>query len=337
MKPILNPLSDTAPPPLKVLLLGVTGHCNLRCRMCSIWQDSKIFLSETHLATLLNDDFVTSHVEYLGITGGEPFLNNRLETVITECSLKLRRLREISITTNGSLPKRIHTLGERIIASCTKAEVGLVFNLSLDGTESTHDLQRGVYGSFQNLISSLENLRKLSCNAKQVSIQISAVLTRWNVNAFTKLLSFAKGEKLRVVTSLPLETTGYYKTDRLDETFYLEPIQKQRLLKELNRLLFAGRTTKSLDPLSEMHLMHLIEYLNGKLRNAPCVFRRRAGCLVTAKGEVFACGGGEEFRLGHLDSESLSAILKRPESRNNRLQSSICDRCPSICYLQVKE
>jgi sulfatase maturation enzyme AslB (radical SAM superfamily) len=194
-----------------------------------------------------------------------------------------------------------------------------------------------VSGLFQSVVSSLKIIRELACTADNVSIHLSAVLTRWNVNSLKELLNFAKAERLQIVLSLPMDTSSYYRTDRLENEYSLLPTQKQQLCRELKRLLFASRVMQSLDDLTERHLIHLIDHLNGKPRNEPCVFRSRTGCFVTSLGEVFACGGGEEFRLGHLDSEPLSAILAHPKSRNSPLQSIICDRCPSICYLQAGE
>lgn len=322
---------------LRVLLLGVTGHCNLRCKMCSIWHDPNSCLSDKHLQSLLNDDLVVNSVEYLGITGGEPFLNGNLVTIVKECAYGFNNLRELSVTTNGSLPKRIDTFGRGMAEACRHAGVALVFNLSLDGMEAVHDQQRGVNGLFHSVVSSLKLVRDLACKAENVSIQLSAVLTRWNVDSLVDLLSFAKKEHVRIVLSLPMDTSAYYRTDRLENDYSLLPEQKQQLVRELRRLLFASRAMQSLDSLTERHLIHLIENLSGKTRNEPCVFRSRTGCLVTSTGEVFACGGGEEFRLGHLDTKPLSAILGHPKSRNSPLQSTICDRCPSICYLQAEE
>ena len=321
---------------LRVLLLGVTGHCNLRCGMCSIWKDPPSRLSPEHLRVVLDDPQVQGHLEYLGITGGEPLLHKGLGDVVIEASRTCRALREVCITTNGSLPDRLAILGAQIAEICALQGQRLVLNLSIDGVGSVHDTQRGVQGAFERALRSLGVAKEIASEHDNVSVTLSAVITGSNASHVMGLLRFAQSQNIPAVLSLPLETDAYYRTDRTDGNWKLLPEQRQELESLFRRLLRTSVITRPEDDLSRLHLEHLLSYLGGGARRARCVFREREGCLVTATGDVFLCGGGEAFRLGHLNDGPPSALLQSGSSAAQiEEREAVCGRCPSVCYLHA--
>ena len=110
-------LRDTRGRPLRDLRISVTDRCNFRCSYC---MPKEIFNSEytwlPHSALLSFEEitrlarvFVGHGVHKLRLTGGEPLLRKRLETLIEQ----LAALRtpdgaplDITLTTNGSLLAR---------------------------------------------------------------------------------------------------------------------------------------------------------------------------------------------------------------------------------------
>jgi len=320
----------------RVLLLGVTGHCNLRCQMCSMWQDSPTRLSSGHLRVVVQDSRAVRELHYLSITGGEPLLHSDLGEIVRHTVSSFVKLREFCLTTNGSLPDRFERIGQQVVLDCKARSVDCVLNLSVDGVGPVHDSQRGTTGSFERVHASLKIAKRLGALYNRCAVTLSAVITRANADGLIELLQFARNEAVRVILSLPMETDAYYRTDRATGDATLLPGQRRSLQNLLNRLLLATRSSDSGERLSRQHLEHLLAHLRGEPRQAPCVFRQREGCLVTAGGVVYLCGGGEKFRLGHLDDGAPSEFLMESAGIEvSELQEMTCNGCPSVCYLQA--
>jgi len=70
--------------PLTILFMNyvVTWRCNLRCIMCNIWkhpQTNELGISE--LEDFLRNPLL-SQLEWIQLTGGEPFMRNDLDEII---------------------------------------------------------------------------------------------------------------------------------------------------------------------------------------------------------------------------------------------------------------
>jgi len=57
---------------IKSIVLAVTYKCNLRCKMCNIWQNQEVEnLDLSYFSNIKN-------IKYINISGGEPFLRSDL-------------------------------------------------------------------------------------------------------------------------------------------------------------------------------------------------------------------------------------------------------------------
>jgi len=321
---------------LRVLMLGASGHCNLRCRMCSIWREPPSLLSADVLRAVIDDQRVREETEYLGVTGGEPLLHQKLGGMVAEIARSCDSLREVTLTTNGSFPDRLRDFGTSVAEVCDAGRTRLITNVSLDGVGLVHDTQRGVAGSFGLAVRSIDVAKELASEHANVGVTLSAVVTRLTSDNVLELLHLARSFEVPLVLSLPMQTNAYFRTDRLPDDWMLLPEQRQRLTALLGRLLGATVASRGEDALSRTHIEHLLSFMEGRPRRARCVFREREGCLVMATGDVFLCGGGEAFRLGHVGDAPPSVLLERGRSTGRVRQTEpICSRCPSVCYLHA--
>ncbi len=106
-------VTDTLDRPLRSLRISVTDRCNFRCTYCMpkevFGRDYRFlprrllltFEEVTRLATI----FIGHGVEKIRVTGGEPLLRRDVERLI-EMIARLDGLRDLSLTTNGSLLAR---------------------------------------------------------------------------------------------------------------------------------------------------------------------------------------------------------------------------------------
>ncbi|MBS2969183.1 GTP 3',8-cyclase MoaA [Metabacillus sp. KIGAM252] len=108
-----NSVTDTLQRPLRDLRLSVTDRCNFRCRYCmpeEIFGPDYPFLSSEHILSFdemerLTKLFASLGVEKVRITGGEPLLRKNLTALIERLAV-IDGIRDIAITTNGSLLKK---------------------------------------------------------------------------------------------------------------------------------------------------------------------------------------------------------------------------------------
>lgn len=122
--------------------LDVTYRCNLKCRMCRRWLDSRRDELGLHEYEKLAAEFHALGVHQVSIAGGEPLLRADIFGIIAGFA---RRGMSVNLCTNGMLVEKYW----RQISSSGAACV----TVSLDGaTPGRHDEIRGVAGSWRQVV-----------------------------------------------------------------------------------------------------------------------------------------------------------------------------------------
>ena len=203
-------LQAAAPPPLSQLYVYLTEGCNLACKHC--WLAPPFDPGADKAPTLRLDLLETAIAEAkpLGLqgvklTGGEPLLHPRIETVL---DVVIGAGLGLTIETNGTLltPDLAARLGR--ISEPVRADV----SVSLDGADAAiHEAVRGVPGSFAAATTAVRLLAEvglqpqiifsvMQSNQHQVddvvhlAEELGAASVKFNVVQPT-----ARGEKLRQI------------------------------------------------------------------------------------------------------------------------------------------
>ena len=150
---------------LKHLIVHVTNHCNFRCDHCFIDFSPKNDLKLEHYERLGRQ---SGRLFWMDVGGGEPFLRKDLAEIVASFDTNV-----VTIPSNGSLPELMMKQLERMHE---KSDAKLIVSLSIDGLEATHDAIRNHPGSWAEVWSTFEKLRKYDW----LSIKINTVLTRQN-------------------------------------------------------------------------------------------------------------------------------------------------------------
>ena len=181
LKVYMNHLKKgTFPPKPDTLILMLTRKCNLTCKFCDIRNVTEEMKTEDAIKVI--DNAYRLGIKWLIITGGEPFLHKGLFDIIEHAkSLNLKT----SVTTNGSL---ISNTIDKIRSS----QIDMV-SVSLDGIGKTHDSLRGNDGLYEEVKSSVLELKK---NKQNMSINF--VVTNENVDELERLYNWAKNEGIVV-------------------------------------------------------------------------------------------------------------------------------------------
>lgn len=237
---------DSSIPDLNQIYFYLTEGCNLKCRHC--WLSPKYDADGTHLKTLDIELFqsIIQEAKPLGLktiklTGGEPLLHPHINKLL---DITLREELGVIIETNGwlctqKIAEKISKLTDRFVS------------VSLDGADSeTHDLIRGISGSFEKAKKAIQNLSKAG-----IAPQIIMTLMHYNAGQLEKMVRLAeklgasslkfnllqpitRGETLhKNKTALLLEELirlGYYVENDLQKTteltlFYDHPPAFQKL------------------------------------------------------------------------------------------------------------
>src|SRR5436309_12817481 len=109
----MDQLVDAFGRPLRDLRISVTDRCNFRCTYCmpkEVFGRDFQFLHASELLTFeelarLTGIFIANGVEKVRITGGEPLVRRDVEKLVAMIT-PLDGLRDLTLTTNGSLPAR---------------------------------------------------------------------------------------------------------------------------------------------------------------------------------------------------------------------------------------
>lgn len=190
------------------IIIDITHRCQLHCKYCSRWETNHSDAIKKELTTEEWKNAVLKLKNWLGeyitisISGGEPFLRTDIFEII-----KYARTLGIKVVcvTNAF---DIQNLYEKILDSGLNR---LCISLNSIKDSSIHDLSRGTVGSYNKILHSLSELKKLQEKKnKKLNIKIATIIFPENLTELIPLLDFAKENKLSAVSFQLLEDTSTF-------------------------------------------------------------------------------------------------------------------------------
>jgi radical SAM protein with 4Fe4S-binding SPASM domain len=173
-------------PPLRVVFAELTKKCNLRCEHCYV-PDCSVSEEKANTISMTFDDIrdLISQIDELGVmelqlTGGEPFILPYILDIIKEAQ---SRLIPCSVFTNGTL------MTEKVFRYISENNYGLIFYISLDGYQETHDAFRKHRGAFQKTVATIRRLLQIDCD-----VRVNTSVGRHNIAEMRQFIEFVKNE-----------------------------------------------------------------------------------------------------------------------------------------------
>lgn len=209
------------------LILFVTNRCNARCSFCFIDFDDEVTQNKKNELSL--DDYkkislsLKKSLVHLNITGGEPFLRNDLEEIVSafidNCGLS-----SIIFSTNGSYPKRIKRFIDNI---CIKyPNVQFIFQFSIDSFPEEHDKIRKIPGLSEKTFESYDIVKK---SAKNIIATCNLTVSEQNYKKIIDIYHFlTKEKKVETINPILVRNEGVFSIE--DEEL------KKKLLKAYDDL-----------------------------------------------------------------------------------------------------
>ncbi len=209
------------------IVLDITHRCQLHCKYCSRWEINHADVIEKELTTEEWKNAILKLKNWLGeqltivFSGGEPFLRTDLFEIIRYA--KTLGIKVVCVTNAFN----IQNLYEKILDSDLDT---ICISLNSIKDSSIHDLSRGTVGSYNKVLHSISELKKLKQKSnKKLNIKIATIIFPENLDELIPLVDFAKENKLDGISFQLLEDniTFWRESNEHDEKLldYKMPIE----------------------------------------------------------------------------------------------------------------
>jgi MoaA/NifB/PqqE/SkfB family radical SAM enzyme len=218
------------------------------------------------------------HLSCVTLTGGEPLLHPRINTIyrrLYEAFLK-KRLHDIHIATNAS-----STAFPAFLKRHRRFLAPLSLSISIDGNGRLHDLQRGTRGAFLRTIKNIRLAR-----AHNIPVTIKFVASPWNYQELPQVAALAQDLGCLFIFKLIERVPNYYHRHRAARP----PLLRQAQLKELAHIIRDLPPKETPSPLEALTLQgHKKYFERGDLGFIRHCLTPRKSLFITSHGDVYNC------------------------------------------------
>jgi len=292
--------------------------------MCGIWKETgtqEEELSPDALDAVLSDRLF-SRMEFVGISGGEPFVREDLTEI---CSVVLRRcakVKRISLTTNGLLTRQMKDALPEIADRTREAGVLLDVSVSVHGTGATLDAIYGVEGAFGKIERTIKVLEELRDQGR-LSFSMNCVLLAENLADAHELRTWAESKAVPLSFVIG-EHRLRFRTEGLDGAFVSG--DGQQGLVDFLRDLAEDPSQSAVSAGKYREIVAILE--ERKTRTLSCYYAM-GGLLLGHDGRLFYCSHSEEIGSGvHRRPEEVYFDPANLDYRRNTILGTECRHCP---------
>lgn len=281
-------------------ILVATYRCNARCHMCNTWQYPTT--PDQEMDPRYYERF--PNLEFLNITGGEPFLREDLEEIVRIVKPKCKR---ICISTNGYFTERIVELAKKF-----NGEIGI--RISIEGLPAANDELRGIPDGFDHGLRTLLQLKRMGMKDIGFGITIS------DRNAKDVLELYELAKHLQVEFATAVVHNGYYFHKFDNVVTKQEEITES--VSELIRELFKSKRPKNW---YRAYFNHgIINYVHGGKRLFPCHMGEDI-FLCEPWGDIKPCNVLDEV-MGNIKEADFETIWNSEKANEVRKKARNCGR-----------
>ncbi len=286
-----------------------TYRCQMRCRMCDIWENP----SDRRREITPRDLEILPSLKFVNVTGGEPFLRNDLPEIVEVAFSKAPR---VVISTSGWHVERIAAMAERF------PNIGI--RVSIEGLSQKNDELRGRPGGFDRGLKTLLTLQNMG--VKDIGFGIT--VSNRNSEDMLQLYELSKSLKMEFATAAFHNSYYFHKDDN-------EITNKEEVIGNFHELI--ERLMKENNPKSWFRAffnLGLINYIRNGKRMLPCE-AGTANFFIEPYGDVYPCNGLEERywkeSMGNIrDVDSFEELWFSEQARKVREQVRTC---PKNCWM----
>ena len=286
-----------------------TYRCQMRCKMCDIWEnpsDSKREIQAKELEILPKFKFVN-------ITGGEPFVRRDLQDIV---EVMFRKSERIVISTSGWHTDRIIKMAERF------PNIGI--RVSIEGLSEKNDDLRGREGSFDRGLRVLLTLKEMGIK----DIGYGCTVSNHNSADMLWLYKLSRELGMEFATAAFHNSYYFHKDDN-------EITNKDEVIGNFHKLI--EELLKDNSPKSWYRAffnLGLINYIRGKPRMLPCE-AGTANFFIEPYGDVYPCNGLEDryWKESMGNIRDVSSFEELWFSERAEKVRGLVRTCPKNCWM----
>ena len=268
---------------INYLRVSVTDRCDLRCVYCM--KEKMDFLPKNEVLSLeeierLCDNFIDLGVEKIRLTGGEPLVRKNIIHLIQNLNKKKSstNLKEITLTTNGSLLKRY--------AKDLKKNGIKRINVSLDTIIEKKFREITRFGNLQNTLDGIEEAIR---NGIKVKIN-TVVFKNFNEDQTRNLINWANSKLLDLtfIEVMPMSDT--------DLPRHMQFVSLDKIFKELNNTYKFKKSDHKTGGPSNYYVSAKLDIKVGfitPLSNNFCATCNRV--RISSTGKMYMCLGQNDY------------------------------------------
>ncbi len=283
--------------------LIVTYRCNAKCYMCNTWQHPS--KREEEYGPELVDQ-LPGGLNFINITGGEPFLRKDLPQIVEKSLTKTKRL---VISSNGYFTERIIQLFGRF-----GNKVGI--RISIEGLPAANDELRGITNGFDHGLRTLTTLHSMGIK----DIGFGLTVSDRNADDMIELYRLANAMGLEFATATTHNSFYFHTKDNRYEDQEKVARTFENIAVELLK------TNKPKNWFRAYFNMGLARKVRGQKRALSCEVGTDM-FFVDPFGNVMPCNGSDQpMKMGNLHKQSFDEIWNGPQAEKVREMVKNCDK-----------
>jgi len=293
--------------------------------MCSIWKRQKENedISAEKYKAIFSEGLLSSNLEYVNLTGGEPLLRNDLEDIVSMFIKLCKRMKVMTLATNGILSDKLINFCQTTIETLP-SNIKYYVSLSLDGNEETHNKIRGHTQAFNKVMTSAEYLREMVKKYKNTGFGFHATLSTYNFDQTKYLCELAQDKGIDIGFVPAALVNVYIKSNECSSDFCFTNLQKKEIAKFYNWL----------NDKWPSHYREMIADMltNNNKRSMTCLAHKQ-GVLLDVDGGVYPCGQSADMTFGNIYKNTFTKIWCSKQAKEVRSRIKVeCDVCMTDCY-----
>lgn len=327
----------------KYLNFILTRKCQSRCFYCNIWKvafeqpeliKQEMSYNEIKAAFVRDKDFL-NELEFVQLTGGEPFLKDKIVETAELMYDVAPNLESMWIPSNGLATKLVVGKVRQMIDNKGIKKFGV--SISIDGRETYHDKVRGRKGFFRKTKRTLDKLAKLSREHEKLEVSLGFTIGKKNWKDLMFAYELSKGLDIDFTTRpVNFSEVYYLNTEKklnsgLSEEEVVE-ISKQ--VGEIEDDMLSNRST--LGGLNyRTYFGGMIKYIRDPFtRFFPC-YSGALSLAIDPIGNVFPCLYMPK-KLGNIREKPLKEIWGSKKAREvwKAIRKNQCPNCWIECESQ---
>jgi MoaA/NifB/PqqE/SkfB family radical SAM enzyme len=287
--------------------LIVTYRCNARCYMCNTWQ------YPTKSGDEFNPDLIDkipNGLQFINITGGEPFIRKDLGLIV---EFSLKKTKRLVISTNGYFTEKIVSLAEKYGNT-----IGI--RISIEGLPAANDELRGIKNGFDHGLRTLLTLHAMGIK----DIGFGITVSDRNATDMIELYRLANAMGLEFATAITHNSYYFHKHDNEYQSPELIAAEFEKIAGELLR------TNRPKNWFRAYFNMGLANKVRGGNRPLPCEVGTDV-FFLDPYGNIMPCNGSDKpMVMGNLKEKSFDEIWNSPEA--DEIRKQVKD-CPKQCWM----